>query len=88
MWLLYLRFDDQGVVKTHHVRTGSKADVTYLLSLAEKHGLSTTARLVEYAAFSVSGTIKLRPMMAPNFHFYEHDDFITRWKAIEAQINP
>ncbi len=84
MWLVYFRFDDQGQVKTLHVRTGSKADVAYLLSLAEKHGLTRTAKLVEYAAFSISGTIKLKPMMVPNFHFYQHDDFIARWKEAEG----
>ena len=26
MWLVYLRFDDQGVVRTYHIRTGSRAD--------------------------------------------------------------
>ena len=84
MWLLYLRFDDQGEVRTYHVRTGSKSDVEYLLSLAEQHGLSPTARLVEYAAFLVSGTIKLKPMIVPNFHFYLHDDFIHRWQAVDT----
>ena len=39
MWLLYMRFDDKGEVKTYHVRTGSKADVLDLLALAEQHGL-------------------------------------------------
>jgi hypothetical protein len=83
MWLLYLRFDDQGQVKTYHIRTGSKSDIEYLLSLAEKHGLSSTAKLVEYAAFIVSGTIKLKPMIVPNFHFYLHNDFINRWKEVD-----
>jgi hypothetical protein len=27
MWLVYLRFDDQGKTCTYHVRTGSKADM-------------------------------------------------------------
>ncbi len=88
MWLLYLRFDDQGEVKTYHVRTGSKADVLDLLALAEQHGLTATARLVEYAAFAVSGTIKLKPMMVPNFHFYLHTEFVERWQAVDSARDP
>ncbi len=84
MWLLYLCFDDNGAVKTYHVRTGSKRDVQEFLALAEKHGLTATERLVEYAAFSVSGTIKLKPMLVPNFHFYDHQDFLARWRVIDA----
>lgn len=84
MWLLYLRFDDQGQVKTYHIRTGSKASMEALLALAEKHGLSKTAKLVEYAAFIVSGTIKLKPMIAPNFHFYLHEDFVKRWEEVDT----
>jgi hypothetical protein len=84
MWLVYLRFDDQGTVKTYHVRTGSKQDVQHLLSLAEAHGLTSTSKLVEYAAFAITGTVKLKPMMVPNFHFYVHDDFIERWHAADT----
>ncbi|HEU4323048.1 MAG TPA: hypothetical protein VFS21_07830 [Roseiflexaceae bacterium] len=84
MWLVYLRFDDQGLVKTYHIRTGNKRDVEQIVACAEQHGLSPTAKLVEYAAFSASGTIKLKPMIAPNFHFYEHGDFLTRWSAVEG----
>jgi hypothetical protein len=83
MWLLYLRFDEQGSVKTYHVRTGSKQDVQYLLKLAERHGLAAAERIVEYAAFAISGTIKLKPMLVPNFHFYEHAEFIRRWEVVE-----
>jgi hypothetical protein len=84
MWLLYLRFDDNGVAKTYHVRTGSKRDVQDFLTMAEKHGLTASEKLVEYAAFSVSGTIKLKPMLVPNFHFYDHYDFLARWQAVDA----
>ena len=86
MWLLYLRFDDKGEVKTYHVRTGSKVDVLDLLALAEQHGLTPTARLVEYAAFAVSGTIKLKPMMVPNFHFYLHTEFVERWTDVHNAL--
>ncbi len=88
MWLLYLRFDDKGEVKTSHVRTGSKADVLELLAMAEQHGLKPTERLVENAAFTVSGTIKLKPMMVPNFHFYDHPEFVERWQAVHNAPNP
>lgn len=83
MWLVYLRFEDQGQVKTYHIRTGNKDDVQQLLSLAEKHGLTRTAKLVEYAGFIVSGTIKLKPMIVPNFHFYLHQDWVARWQEAE-----
>jgi hypothetical protein len=33
----------------------------------------------------VSGTIKLKPMIVPNFHFYLHGDFIERWAAAGQQ---
>lgn len=62
MWLVYLRFDDQGTVRTYHVRTYNKQEVENILKRAEKHGLTPTSRMVEYAAFIVSGTIKLRPL--------------------------
>jgi hypothetical protein len=82
MWLVYLRFDDQGVVRTYHIRTGSRADVDAILTLAEQRGLAPTAKLVEYAAFMVSGTIKLKPMLVPNFHFYAHADVVRRWHEV------
>jgi hypothetical protein len=40
---------------------------------------------VEYAAFIISGTIKLKPMIVPNFHFYLHEEFIERWTASDGQ---
>lgn len=85
MWLVYLRFDDGGQVKTYHIRTYSKNDVTDLIARAERHGLTPTSKLVEYAAFITSGTIKLKPMIVPNFHFYQHEEFIERWEAVEGQ---
>ena len=85
MWLVYFRFDDQGEVKTYHIRTSSKTDVEMLVRLAEKHGLSKTAKLVEYAAFIASGTIKLKPMLVPNFHFYLHEEFVRRWNEVDHQ---
>ena len=84
MWLLYLRFDDGGVVKTNHVRTGSKADVLELLQLAEQHGLTPSSKLIEDASFPVSGHIKRRGMMAPNFHFYDHLEFVERCWTLDA----
>jgi hypothetical protein len=86
VWLLYLRFDDRGQVQTYHIRTYNKATVAELLAHAERHGLTPTATLVEYAAFIVSGTIKLKPMIVPNFHFYLHEDFVERWTAADKQL--
>jgi len=80
MWLVYLRFDDQDKTRTYHVRTSSKADVQKIVKLAEKRGLTKTAKLEEYAAFYTSGSINLKPMIVPNFHFYLDTDFITKWK--------
>lgn len=80
MWLVYLRFDDQGKARTYHIRTSSKADVQEIVKLAEKRGLTKTAKLEEYAAFYTSGSINLKPMIVPNFHFYLDTDFIAKWK--------
>jgi hypothetical protein len=88
MWLVYLRFEDQGQVKTYHIRTSSKDDVSALFALAEKHGLTTTAKLVEYAAFIASGTIKLKPMIVPNFHFYLDEEFLAKWKEADRTLPP
>lgn len=85
MWLVYLRFDDQGMVRTYHIRTGAKESVERILQRAEKHGLTPTSRLVEYAAFIVSGTIKLKPMIVPNFHFYLDVDWHKKWEEVEAK---
>jgi hypothetical protein len=35
MWLVYLRFDDQGKTRTYHVRTSSKAAVNVAGSAAK-----------------------------------------------------
>ena len=86
MWLVYLRFDDGGQVQTYHIRTYNKATVADLIARAERHGLTPTAKLVEYAAFIVSGTIKLKPMIVPNFHFYLHEEFVERWTAADATV--
>ncbi|MCI0397428.1 MAG: hypothetical protein L0322_21175 [Chloroflexi bacterium] len=80
MWLVYLRFDDQGKVKTYHVTAENEAAVKSLYRLAEQHGLTPTERLVEYAFFYAHATVK--PKQVPNFHFYKKDDFISRWNSI------
>lgn len=85
MWLVYLRFEDQGAVKTYHVRVSNKATSLDLIKLCEQHGLKPTEKLVEYAAFITSGTIKLKPVIAPNFHFYDYPDFIERWQQTHSQ---
>ena len=78
MWLVYLRFEDQGKVDTYHVRTNNKKGVAHLFELAEQRGLTATSRLVEYATFYARGTIKAKEM--PNFHYYEHHEFEERWR--------
>jgi hypothetical protein len=82
VWLLYLRFDDRGQVKTYHIRTYSKATVDDLMARAERHGLTSTAQLVEHAAFIANSAI--RPKSVPNFHFFLHEEFIKRWMAVEG----
>ncbi len=79
MWLVYLRFDDQGDVVTMHVRTGSKSSVETLVKCAEQHGLTPTSKLVEFMAFYASGTIK-RPQ--PSSMFYDHDEFSRKWESV------
>jgi hypothetical protein len=43
------------------------------------------APLVALAACIVRGTIKLKPMIVPNFHFSVHEEFIERWTAADGQ---
>ncbi len=83
MWLVYLRFDDQGQVQTYHVTAENKTAVAQVYRLAEQHGLSKSARLVEYAFIYSSGTIK--PKHVPNFHYYAKHEFIDRWQKAEGQ---
>jgi hypothetical protein len=81
MWLVYLRFDDGNEIKTYHVTAGNKIEAEKILALAEKRGLSPASKLVEYASFYASGTIK--PKHVPNFHFYKNGEFISRWEKVE-----
>ncbi|MBX3059595.1 MAG: hypothetical protein KF770_24350 [Anaerolineae bacterium] len=76
MWLIYLRFDDQGQVKTYHVTAVNKRQVDEIYALAERHGLKPTEKLVEYAFFYARGTMK--PKHVPNFHYYQGSEFINR----------
>ena len=80
MWLIYLRFDDQCVVKTYHVTAGNKKGVDEIFALAEQHGLTATSRLVEYAFFYANGTMK--PKHVPNFHFYNQREFTEKWQEV------
>jgi hypothetical protein len=81
MWLVYLRFDHENEIKTYHVTAGNKAEAENVLALAEKRGLSATSKLVEYAIFYARATIK--PKHVPNFHFYTHKEFISRWEGVK-----
>ena len=80
MWLIYLRFEDQGIVNTYHVVTSNKKGVDEIFAMAEQHGLTITSRLVEYAFFYTRGTVK--PKHVPNFHFYNHRDFTAKWEEV------
>jgi hypothetical protein len=82
MWLVYVRFDDKGEVQTYHIRVRTQREVRELQALVERHGLTPTAKLVEYAVFSAGATIQ--PRTVPNFHYYEHAEFVKRWQAAEA----
>ena len=80
MWLVYLRFDDQGAVRTYHVTVANERAVKELYALAEQHGLTETEQLVEYAFLYTRGTVK--PKQVPNFHFYKGEDFTRRWNSV------
>lgn len=79
MWLVYLRFEDNGQVKTYHVTAENKRMVDEIYALAEQHGLKLAEKLVEYAFFYAQGTMK--PKHVPNFHFYKQDEFVKRWET-------
>lgn len=82
MWLLYFRFDDQGQIITMHVRCRYKRDAEAILKLAERRGLTQTAKLVEYALFGSGATIQ--PYTVPNFHYFTAEDFQKRWGEVNA----
>ena len=78
MWLIYLRFDDNGEVMTYHITAPTRKIVDSVLALAEQHGLTKLAKLAEYAYFYSRGTMK--PKHVPNFHFYTATEFTERWE--------
>lgn len=82
MYLVYLRFDDQGQVVTMHVQAKQLATAQVIMHRAEQHGLTSTARLVEYALFRAGATIQ--PRQVPNFHFFLDAEWLPRWDAVEA----
>lgn len=82
MWLVYLRFDDNNEIKTYHVTAPNKIEAEKILALAEKRGLTPSAKLSEYAIFYSQRMIK--PMHVPNFHFYKNSEFTSRWEKVEA----
>ena len=81
MWLVFLRFDDKGQVKTYHITAENKRGVDAIFSLAEQRGLSPSEKLVEYAFFYARGTMK--PRHVPNFHFYSWVEFEEKWQAVD-----
>lgn len=78
MWLLYFRFDDQGQIVTMHVRCRLKRDAESILHLARQHGLTPTAKLVEYALFRAGATIQAYTV--PNFHYFTEETFRSQWE--------
>jgi hypothetical protein len=78
MWLVYLRFEHDGQVKTYHITAENKQEAQGVLTLAEQRGLSPSERLAEYDVFYSRGTIK--PMRTPNLRFYGHREFTERWE--------
>ena len=78
MWLAYLRFDDNGEVKTYHITAPNKKTVDAVFAMADQHGLANLAKLVEYAFIYARGTMK--PKHVPNFHFYTAAEFTERWE--------
>lgn len=85
MWLIYLRYDDKGEVDTYHLLAGNKKSVDKMIQKAQCHGVTKAAKLVEYAAFYTSGTIKRKLAIVPNFHFGEESRFWERWEEVEAE---
>ena len=85
MWLLYLRYDADGVVDTFHVLVDRKGHVPDLIAFAEAHPPRTGARLVEYAVFSSTRTIFVRE--APNYHAYTMVGFRNRMADGVAHVD-
>lgn len=81
MWLIYLRFDDNNQVVTQFVICPNKVTVGHIITLADQHGLTESARLVEYESFYSSGTIKANK--GPNSTIYHHTQFVSRWERVE-----
>ncbi len=79
MWMVYLRFDDQGEVKTYHVGAGNKESADQVINMAEQRGLTPASQLIEYAVFHSQRNIY--PKHVPNFHYYELGDFSKRWET-------
>ncbi|MCC6606093.1 MAG: hypothetical protein IT327_23000 [Anaerolineae bacterium] len=50
--------------------------------MAQKHGLSKSEWLVEYAYFYARGTMK--PKHVPNFHFYKWPEFEQKWHDVDG----
>jgi hypothetical protein len=57
MWLLYLRFDDQGEAKIMHLQCTNRKEIQQVLTMARERGLTSTSNLKEYAYFYASGPI-------------------------------
>ncbi len=80
MVLVYLRFDDKGEVSVTHVLTRNKEQCLAITAMAEQHGFTPTARLVECRVFECSGTFT---EAAASSEFVGMTDFKRRWELVE-----
>ena len=78
MWLIYLRFDDRGEVRTYHVSASNREVVDHIMALANQHGLSRHANLVESCSFYARSNIEAKE--TPNFHLFTAEEFAIRWE--------
>jgi len=81
MELVYLRFDDNGEVNVMHVLVRKAGDTTNITGMAEKHGFTPTARLVEYWIFALGGPLKSDSGYSSQF--IETSQFKRRWELVE-----
>ena len=81
MELVYLRFNDNGEVNVMHVLARKAGDTTNIFGMAEKHGFTPTARLVEYHIFELGGPLKSGS--GGSSQIIETSQFRRRWELVE-----
>lgn len=82
IWLCYHRFEDQGQVVTYHISCPTQGTIEELVRQSKKHGLTSTARLVDHASFSSMRTIF--PKSVPPGQWYECWDWMDQWEIQES----